>query len=432
MRRPPGLTISWTNGSAPIRSFARPFAARPTADILRPGAGADDEDARGFSRRFAALFRESPPWRMRVEKEAMPPSPGVGAAYPVSSGSADTLARKRQAPEARGDFEEAAQEARQQVAMNVAQTQKARRDVQMLSKVGSYAPRAEAAKEKDEAAFQPNEAPRPDRRGWLSWTGDGRLHLLGWLQPGGEGDVRGVEMELTALVSRMGGTLPAAVAGGEGYVLLDDKGRALHQAGWLPRGARAAARVPLAAELLPGWEVAAFVEGATSSDRISVGGGLLLVGSLLVGIFIVASLAGGSLLLRQAQRSGEEARQKTSFVANVSHEFKTPLTTIRLYAELLEQGRVPGEERRGEYLRTIGRETQRLARLVNNALDFSRLEQGRRKFQREPLDLGPELTRLLDTQAAAVRRGRPGPAARTAGRAADRRRSTATRWSRSS
>jgi len=82
----------------------------------------------------------------------------------------------------------------------------------------------------------------------------------------------------------------------------------------------------------------------------------------------------------------------------VSHEFKTPLTTIRLYAELLEQGRVPDETRRGEYLGTIGRETQRLARLVNNALDFSRLEQGRKKFLREPLDLGGELSRLLDTQ----------------------------------
>ena len=53
----------------------------------------------------------------------------------------------------------------------------------------------------------------------------------------------------------------------------------------------------------------------------------------------------------------------------------------------------------GDYLRTIGRETQRLARLVNNALDFSRLEQGRKKYAREPLDLAAELARLLDTHA---------------------------------
>jgi two-component system, OmpR family, phosphate regulon sensor histidine kinase PhoR len=232
----------------------------------------------------------------------------------------------------------------------------------------------------------------------------------------GADGVRGVELELTALVSRLGGTLPAAVAAGEGYVLRDDKGRGLHQAGLVPRSAPAAARVPLAAELLPGWEVAAFVEGAAPYGSINLGGGFFLVGSLLVGIFIVAILSGGSLLFRQAQRSGEEARQKTSFVANVSHEFKTPLTTIRLYSELLEQGRVPDEGKRGEYLRTIGRETQRLARLVNNALDFSRLEQGRKKYQREPLELGAELTRLLDAHeprltetGMALRRELPAP-----------------------
>src|SRR6185295_3392077 len=55
-----------------------------------------------------------------------------------------------------------------------------------------------------------------------------------------------------------------------------------------------------------------------------------------------------------------------------------------------------------EYLRTIGRETQRLARLVNNALDFSRLEQGRKKYAREDVDLTAEVTRLLDTHAPRV------------------------------
>ena len=52
-----------------------------------------------------------------------------------------------------------------------------------------------------------------------------------------------------------------------------------------------------------------------------------------------------------------------------------------------------------EYLRTIGRETQRLARLVNNALDFSRLEEGRKKYDRQRVDVTGELARLLDTQA---------------------------------
>jgi two-component system, OmpR family, phosphate regulon sensor histidine kinase PhoR len=107
-------------------------------------------------------------------------------------------------------------------------------------------------------------------------------------------------------------------------------------------------------------------------------------------------------LLRQARRSELEAVQKTSFVANVSHEFKTPLTTIRLYSELLEQGRVRDPDQGNQYLRTIGRETERLTRLVNNALDFSRLEQGQKKFKLEKIELVTELSRLLETHAPRV------------------------------
>src|SRR5690606_38288065 len=71
----------------------------------------------------------------------------------------------------------------------------------------------------------------------------------------------------------------------------------------------------------------------------------------------------------------------------------------RLYSELLAQGRVRDETKRDDYLRTIGSETQRLARLVNNVLDFSRLEQGLKKFDLHPLDVAAELRGLLDTHA---------------------------------
>ena len=200
-------------------------------------------------------------------------------------------------------------------------------------------------------------------------------------------------------MGRLGGALPAAPGGGEGYALRDGQGRVLHQAGAVPIGGAALVRVPLASGLLPNWEVSAYLRPMA---RESAGTGFLGIGVLLVAILVAAILSGGSLLLRQARRSEEEAAQKTSFVANVSHEFKTPLTTIRLYAELLEQGRVRDAAQGGDYLRTIARETQRLARLVNNALDFSRLEQGQKKFAREPLDLTAALNRLLDTHGPRV------------------------------
>ena len=349
---------------------------RCTADgrILRPAPETDDEKARGFKRRFAERFRDRPPWGDAVAQ---------AASLPPAEQQKD------------GD---ALREQRKQVASNVAQVQGARRDAQALSKVGTYAPRAEAVLGMEErGAAQPAVAPPPARRGWLAWSEGGRLNLVGWLQPGGAGEVCGLELELATLVARLGGALPVEVAAGEGYVLRDEKGRVLGQAGLVPRGGPVAARVPLAADLLPGWDVGAFVEAPAGYSDPGLAGGFFLAGSLLVGIFVVAILSGGSLLLWQARRSEIEAHQKTSFVANVSHEFKTPLTTIRLYSELLEQGRVPEAARRDDYLRTIGRETQRLARLVNNALDFSRLEQGRKKYQREPLDLAAELARLLDT-----------------------------------
>jgi signal transduction histidine kinase len=320
--------------------------------------------------------------------------------------------------------------AREKISANVQQVQSARRDLQDLASnrasvggayraegaAGASKPAAAAAspappaaalsksrlaeQASADAAVAAKFAAPPDRRGWVPATVEGRLRLVGWLQPGGAGEVRGVELELAALIARLAGALPADIERGDGYALRDELGRTLHQVGAIPAAAEPMLRVPLAATLLPGWEAAAYF---TPDYRDASGApGFLGLGVLLIAIFVAAILAGGSLLLWQARRSEEEAVQKTSFVANVSHEFKTPLTTIRLYAELLEQGRVRDAAQGGDYLRTIGRETQRLARLVNNALDFSRLEQGQKKFSPEPLNLTAELARLLDTHALRI------------------------------
>jgi signal transduction histidine kinase len=411
------------------------FQCAPDGRVLRPAPDQADDDGRGFLRRFGPRLRESPPWRNVTGGAATSPrraASGDEATSPrevstPGSASLQDQAQKKESFDA---------PSRQQVASNVSKVQSARRDAQALAKniypesarLESSAPAmergysgatsvqrspsvataaspgiSEADEKKRQVTAQANlgrgnEADRPrDQRGWLPVKVDGRLHLLGWVQSTGAGGVRGVELEMAALISRLGGALPAEISGEEGYALRDDQGRVLHQTGAVPRTAVAAITVPLAAELLPGWDVVAYVPVVVGDSAGS--GGFLLISMLLVGIFVTAIVAGGSLLLRQARRSEAEAAQKTSFVANVSHEFKTPLTTIRLYSELLEQGRVRDAAQSGEYLRTIGRETQRLARLVGNALDFSRLEQGRKKYARESLDLRAELARLLDTQA---------------------------------
>jgi len=100
-------------------------------------------------------------------------------------------------------------------------------------------------------------------------------------------------------------------------------------------------------------------------------------------------------LTRQAFRNFKDARQKTSFVSNVSHELKTPLTSIRMYAELLSENRIKSPGKRKRYLQVIVNESQRLTRLVNNVLDFSRLEQGRKKYRIEDIDVAELLQGLF-------------------------------------
>jgi signal transduction histidine kinase len=81
------------------------------------------------------------------------------------------------------------------------------------------------------------------------------------------------------------------------------------------------------------------------------------------------------------------ARQKTDFVSNVSHELKTPLTSIRMFSELLAEGRVVDPTKQRSYLNIITAEAARLTRLINNVLDFSRMERGEKKYDFKPCDL---------------------------------------------
>lgn len=230
--------------------------------------------------------------------------------------------------------------------------------------------------------------------GWRPWFADNRLHLLGWYERSGSPQRIGVEVEMMALLSRLLGNLPTAPPYGESYALVDGNGAIFHQVGPVEITAESRPLAVTQITSLPHWQIAAY----PTADSGLPGSSFLLVSSLLVGTFVAAILLGGSLLLWQAHRNQVDATQKTSFVSNVSHELKTPLTTIRMYAELLGEKRIDDPEKQQSYLRTIIRESQRLTRLVNNVLDFSRLEQGRREFSREEVDLVCLLHQQLDSQ----------------------------------
>lgn len=96
-------------------------------------------------------------------------------------------------------------------------------------------------------------------------------------------------------------------------------------------------------------------------------------GPLLIGwIAVLLALLTASFLVHGVMRLSE---RRASFVSAVTHELRTPLTTFRLYSDMLESG-VVREEKRGDYLRVLSREADRLSHLVENVLSFSKIERG--------------------------------------------------------
>lgn len=96
-------------------------------------------------------------------------------------------------------------------------------------------------------------------------------------------------------------------------------------------------------------------------------------GPLLIGwIAVLLALLTASFLVHGVMRLSE---RRASFVSAVTHELRTPLTTFRLYSDMLESGAVK-EEKRGDYLRVLSREADRLSHLVENVLSFSQIERG--------------------------------------------------------
>ena len=101
---------------------------------------------------------------------------------------------------------------------------------------------------------------------------------------------------------------------------------------------------------------------------------------VLLAVIVALMLLGAVLIARDIARESETTRLKTEFVHNISHELKTPLTLIRLYGETLQRKEnLPVEDKRKSY-EIITKESERLSHLINNILDFSRIEMGRKEF----------------------------------------------------
>src|SRR5437660_8677897 len=114
----------------------------------------------------------------------------------------------------------------------------------------------------------------------------------------------------------------------------------------------------------------------------------------MLSLLIVAGIA---LTKRMVSKEMALARLKSDFVSNVSHELRTPLALIRLYAETLELGRITTQEKKQEYYRIIRKESERLTALINNILDFSRIEAGHKEYEFRETDIANLVRNTLDS-----------------------------------
>lgn len=223
---------------------------------------------------------------------------------------------------------------------------------------------------------------------WRTWYEGDRLSFIGWMRQG-DGEVRGVELETVKVLSEFLSVIKRNLPSGLAVELRDGFGKCVVRT----RAHRPEEMSPeLALDIgLPGYTLAVW--------RVVPRSHALRYLTTLLPPFL-ALVLGGVLLVLEITRERRESMLKTSFVSNVSHELKTPLTAVRLSAEMLREGRVK-EEAQARYLEVIVRESERLTRLVDNVLDFGRLERGRRKFNLEARDVN-ELLSVAEAQRPRV------------------------------
>jgi signal transduction histidine kinase len=118
---------------------------------------------------------------------------------------------------------------------------------------------------------------------------------------------------------------------------------------------------------------------------------------LILGALSLLMGAGIVLMYRNVSRELALAKLKSDFVSNVSHELRTPLALIRLYAETLELGRISNRGKHQEYYEIIRKESERLTSLINNILDFSRIEAGKKEYSFRETDVADLVRSTLES-----------------------------------
>ncbi len=150
------------------------------------------------------------------------------------------------------------------------------------------------------------------------------------------------------------------------------------------------------------WKISVYQDSPTSLERHFIKKRNLYLLSVIV--VVIALFFGGFFAIKSTAKELEVAKLKSEFASTVSHEFRTPLTSIRYLADMLKRGRVKESERKQEYYEAITSESERLSRLVENMLDYSKIEAGMKEYrfkETEVAALSREVVLRLQDQARA-------------------------------
>jgi signal transduction histidine kinase len=242
-------------------------------------------------------------------------------------------------------------------------------------------------------------------RGWHVWYWGNGINLIYWWRDD-TGAIVGAELDRARLMMDIVDRLPETnpfepTLPNARIALVNSTGTVLYQwGGYEPAEGETSQASVTVSPPLSAWRLEYFAP----SDLVGTGFGRGVLFNVLsgLGVLAVAMVAMAVYFYRESAREMREAAQRVSFVNQVSHELKTPLTSIRMYAEMLESQLEGAVEKPRKYLDVIVSESQRLSRLIGNVLTFSRKQRSALKLHRALGDVDDVLREVLEHFDAAL------------------------------
>jgi signal transduction histidine kinase len=221
--------------------------------------------------------------------------------------------------------------------------------------------------------------------GWYTWYWGNGVNLLYWTRDN-SGHVIGAECDRSRMLADIVGELPNSDPSDPNLpngriAMIDGEGTTVYQWGAYDPAGEEQPRTRLAlGRPLNAWSLAYFAPIAEFDKAL--GGSIAF--NLIAGMGALAVALGGLAFYfyRESTREMREAAERVSFVNQVSHELKTPLTNIRMYAELLDRDLPDNDPKSAAHLGVILSESQRLSRLIGNVLTFARQRNNKLTLQR--------------------------------------------------